>query len=164
MFLSNRKKGEFIFFKEDLPYRRLSEDAKCNLTCLVLPTVCRLTVMKIAHEMGHFAAKNTWQPLKKLFFWPNIRKDTIRFCVSCTDCQKQRRITVWDRVPIQAVERPDVAFDTISIDCAGPIVPPSASGHNFILVILDHCTRWCDCIPLKTLTAKEACNALNTVF
>ena len=71
---------------------------------------------------------------------------------------------MWDRVPIQAVERPDVTFDTISIDCAGSIVPPSARGHNFILVIIDHCTRWCDCLPLKTLTAKEASNALNTVF
>ena len=97
------KKGSLFFLKEDLLYRRLSEDAKCNVVCLVLPTVCRLPVMKIAHEMGHFAAKKTWQRLKKLFFWSNIRKDAIQYCISCTDCQKQRRITVWDRVPIQAV-------------------------------------------------------------
>src|SRR6266496_1176274 len=30
--------------------------------------------------------------------------------------------------------------------------------------MVDHCTRWCECIPLKTLSAKETCNALNTVF
>ena len=37
-------------------------------------------------------------------------------------------------------------------------------GHNFILVVIDHCTRWAECLPLKTLTAKEICNALNKIW
>jgi len=71
---------------------------------------------------------------------------------------------VFDRVPIQSVQRPDSAFDTISLDCAGPIEPPSGRGHHYLLVMIDHCSRWAECIPLKTLTAKETCNALKIFF
>ena len=56
------------------------------------------------------------------------------------------------------------SFDTVSLDCAGPIVPCSSRGHNFILAVIDHCTRWAECLPLKTLTAKEICNALNKIW
>jgi len=30
--------------------------------------------------------------------------------------------------------------------------------------MIDHCTRWPECIPLKSLTAKKTCTALNTIF
>jgi len=120
--------------------------------------------MKTAHELGHFGSRKTYKRIKNLFFWPGIKKDVDFFCRSCRECQCQRKITVLDRVPIQAVIRPDCAFDTISIDCAGPIDPPSGRGHNYILVAIDHCTRWAEAIPLKTLAAKETCAALNVIF
>jgi len=119
--------------------------------------------MKIAHELGHFGARKTWLRLNPLFFWPDMKPDIYKYCLSCLNCQKHRRVSVLDRVPIQSVIRPETAFDTISIDSAGPIEPPSSRGHHYVLVVIDHCTRWCDCIPLKTLTATETCNALNTV-
>jgi len=118
----------------------------------------------MAHELGHFAGKKTLKRLSNLFFWPNMKKDVYLFCTSCDECQSKRRVTTLDRIPIQAVLRPDCAFDTISIDCAGPIEPPSSRGHHYILVAIDHCSRWPEAIPLKTLTAKETCSALNTIF
>src|SRR6266496_1623172 len=120
--------------------------------------------MKMAHELGHFGAKKTLKRITNLFFWPNMKKDVYFFCTSCEQCQSKRRITVLDRIPIQAVLRPDCAFDTISIDCAGPIEPSSLRGHHYIRVSIDHCSRWTEAIPLKTLTAKETCSALNIIF
>ena len=160
------KNKSLFFYKDDLLYRRLTHTHTRDDTvaCLVLPSVCRIPVMKIAHELGHFAAKKTWLRLKKLFFWPNMRLEVKNYCDSCVACQKRRRVTVLDRVPIQSVPRPDTAFDTLSIDCAGPVEPPSARGHHYIMVVVDHCTRWADAVPLKSLTAKETCAALNTVF
>ena len=67
-------------------------------------------------------------------------------------------------MPITSVKRPEVAFDTISLDCAGPIIPPSGQGHHYILVVIDHCTRWAECVLLKTLTVKEICHSLNVIF
>jgi len=77
---------------------------------------------------------------------------------------KATKVTILDRVLIKSVERPVSAFDTVSIDCCGPIEPPSGRGHHFILVMVDHCSRWPECVPLKTLNAQETCTALNTIF
>src|SRR5260370_1321435 len=118
--------------------------------CLVLPKICRIPIIKIAHELGHYGSRKTWIRLRNLNDWPKMRNEVKQFCQNCENCQKQRRTTVFDRVPLKLVSRPDIAFDTVSLDCAGPIEPPSARGHHFVLVMVDHCTRWCECIPLKT--------------
>jgi len=94
--------------------------------------------MKVTHELGHFAGRKTRQRLKNVFFWPKMRNQIYEYCLFCPDCQRQRRVTVADRVPISAVIRPDTAFDTISIDCCGPIEPPSSRGHDSILLMIDH--------------------------
>src|SRR5258708_4976185 len=155
--------GYFFDDGDRLLRRRMREGMK-DEECLVLPTVCRGPILKYAHELGHFGADKTWSRLKYLYDWPKMRKDIKKYCQSCIECQKQRRTTVFDRVPIKILERPDVAFDTVSLDCAGPIEPPSARGHHYVMVMIDHCTRWCECIPLKTLTAKEIRQALNVIF
>jgi len=95
---------------------------------------------------------------------PGRALTTRRACQDCTECQRQRRVTVLDRIPIGSVERPASAFDTVLLDCCGPIEPSLGRGHHYILVMVDHCSRWVECIPLKTLTAKETCSALNIVF
>ncbi len=153
-----------FFLDGDLLYRRRTEKGYQGEAKLVLPEVCRIPVMKLAHELGHYGARKTWLRLKGLFDWPKMKVEIYEYCRACADCQRQRRVTVLDRIPIKGVIRPDVAFDTVSIDCAGPIEPPSSRGHHYVLVMVDHCTRWCECVPLKTLTAKETCNALNTIF
>jgi len=122
---------------------------------LVVPLLLRTHLVLISHQQGHFGSSKTYKKLIVLFFWPGIKKMVTNVCKQCPDCQRQRRVTVLDRIPIKHVERPPTAFDVISIDCAGPIDPPSSRGHHFVLVMIDHCTRWPECIPLKSLTAKK---------
>jgi len=71
---------------------------------------------------------------------------------------------VAERVPITAVMRPATAFEIVSVDCAGPIVPTSSRGYSYLLIIVDQCTRWIECLPLKKLTAIETCTALGKFF
>jgi len=40
----------------------------------------------------------------------------------------------------------------------------SSKSHKYILVGIDTSTHYADCVPLKTLTAKETCQALLTLF
>jgi len=60
--------------------------------------------------------------------------------------------------------RPATVFEIVSVDCAGPIIPASPRGFNYLLIIVDHCTRWIECIPLKNLTAIETCTAFGKFF
>ncbi|KNZ48180.1 hypothetical protein VP01_5852g1 [Puccinia sorghi] len=40
-------------------------------------------------------------------------------------------------------------FEEIHLDLIEPIWPPSASGHQFILTLVNSCTRYCAAIPIK---------------
>ena len=71
---------------------------------------------------------------------------------------------VLDRVPITAVVRSDEPFQHIIMDVVGPIEPTSSAGHKYCLCIIDSCTRWPAVFPLKSLSAKEVCEALVEFF
>ena len=45
-------------------------------------------------------------------------------------------------------------FERVEIDIVGPLDPSTASGNQFILVIVDHATRYPEAIPLRTETAR----------
>ena len=80
---------------------------------LVLPVNRRQEVMKLAHEIyaGHLGAKKTKERIKLSFTWKTVASDVQRACESCHQCQKKRRVTVYDRVPVMPIPRGDVTFD-----------------------------------------------------
>src|SRR5207247_7104770 len=113
--------------------------------------VCTLVLSKPYEESKHI-------------FWPSIVQDVRKFVSSCEKCQKRARITKLDRVPIKHVEHSLTPFDHVSIDLIGPLEPKSSSGHKYIICLIDSASRWVEALPLKTLTAKEACDALLLMF
>ena len=73
-------------------------------------------------------------------------------------------MTVYDRVPITPIPRGDVPFDSIVMDCLGPLFSNRKVEYNYALVLCDSNTRYPFAVPLRSLTAKSVCNALLQVF
>jgi transposase InsO family protein len=46
-------------------------------------------------------------------------------------------------------------FRQWGFDFIGQIHPSSSKGHHFVLVTIDHFTKWTDVVPLKNMTHKE---------
>ena len=67
-------------------------------------------------------------------------------------------------MPIKHVEHSHIPFEHVSIDLIGPLEPKSSSGHQYIICLIDSASRWVEALPLKGLTAKEACDALLLMF
>ena len=84
--------------------------------------------------------------------------------VKCNICQKRKRITVYDRVPIASVPSNEVVFDTFVMDCFGPIFPNQKVKYNYCLVLIDTVSRFSIAFALQSLTAKSVCNALMQMF
>src|SRR5437867_8554240 len=134
---------------------------------LVVPETKRKMIMTSSHDSSwsmHFGAIKTIQRIKAYFYWPSIVQDVRKYVSSCEKCQKRARITKFDRVPIQHVEHGNTPFEHVSIDLIGPLEPKSSSGHKYIICLIDYASRWVEALPLKTLTAKEACDALLIMF
>ena len=112
----------------------------------------RSEVMKLAHEIyaGHLGAKKTKERIKLSFTWPTIASDVQKTCESCHQCQKKRRVTVYDRVPITPIPRGDIPFDSIVMDkskkCHIQIDEATCdtvtTGHDDTK--LNHCAVICD--------------------
>ena len=159
--LAKRGKGNYLV-KGGLLFHK---DKVCDYEVeqLVVPETRRRAIEELAHESSfgaHLAGLKTRQRIALSFYWPTLRKDVGEFCRTCAQCQSKARVMASDRVPIEPIERPDVPFTSIVIDCIGPLVPASSKGHQYALCIVDMCTRWPSVVLLKSMTAKAVCDAL----
>ncbi|GFX63964.1 retrovirus-related Pol polyprotein from transposon 17.6 [Trichonephila clavipes] len=134
---------------------------------LVLPR-CRIDkVMKLAHESvfgGHMGVKKTKERIKYNFFWPNMSGEIAEFVQTCKGCQLRKPEKIGDRTPITPIVRPELPFEIVNIDVIGPTQPPSGRGHKYVLCMMDQHTRWPEAVPLRSLTAKNACDSLLQIF
>ncbi|GFS52032.1 hypothetical protein TNCV_1104651 [Trichonephila clavipes] len=86
------------------------------------------------------------------------------FVQTCKGCQLRKPEKIGDRAPITPIVRPELPFEIVNIDVIGPIQPPSGRGHKYVLCMMDQHTRWSEAIPLRSLTAKNACDSLLQIF
>ncbi|GFX88687.1 hypothetical protein TNCV_833171 [Trichonephila clavipes] len=86
------------------------------------------------------------------------------FVQTCKGCQLRKPEKIGDRAPITPIVRPELPFEIVNIDVIGPIQPPSGRGHKYVLCMMDQHTRWPEAVPLRSLTAKIACDSLLQIF
>jgi len=160
--LAERDKGGFVV-KDGLLYHRAKILGQSFLQ-LVVPSSRRQHVLKMGHDTfgGHMSVKRTKARILYTFYWPTLSDDCRRYTQTCRECQLKARVTYRDRVPITPIPRADRVFDHWFIDCMGPVI--SAEGqkgkYNYAFVAVDSYSRFPVCIPLKSLTAKNVCDAL----
>jgi len=164
--LAQKNKGGFVF-KDKLLYHKGVVMGQTVLQ-LVVPKSRRDHVLEIAHNNfgGHMASRKTRERIEYTFYWPTLRADCENYVTSCTTCQLKRHKTKFDRVPINPIPRCDLVFQHMFLDCFGPLV--SGDGpkpkFNYALVVVDSYSRFPFCVPLKSLTAKNVCEALFDIW
>ncbi|XP_068238379.1 uncharacterized protein [Palaemon carinicauda] len=119
---------------------------------IVVPGKFRHFILQEAHESewgGHLGIRKTLSKVKDNFFWPSVKKDVVRHCKSCHQCQMvgkpNQKITKAPLIPIPAVEEP---FTQIVIDIVGPL-PKTKTGFQYMLTIMDRTTRFPEVIPVR---------------
>ncbi|GFV76442.1 retrovirus-related Pol polyprotein from transposon opus [Trichonephila clavipes] len=136
-----------------------------NIDQVVLPQCKREEVLKkwrlTSLLVDIWGSRKTRQRIKYSFYWPTIKQDVKkRFCESCKICQL-RSLSLTE-IGFQYNHWSDRnTFEVWSVDCIGPLEPPSRRNHHFIICAVDLCTRWAEAIPVKEITsAKTTCNVL----
>ncbi|XP_068213451.1 uncharacterized protein [Palaemon carinicauda] len=119
---------------------------------IVVHSKFRHFILQEAHESewgGHLGIRKTLTKVKDNFFWPSVKKDVVRHCKSCHQCQMigkpNQKITKAPLIPIPAVEEP---FTQIVIDIVGPL-PKTKTGFQYMLTIMDRTTRFPEVIPVR---------------
>jgi len=125
---------------------------------LVVPKVLRKAALKLAHDSSfasHPGIFRTYQKLKDLFYFPNMMRDVKAYVTACLTCQRRKGTP--HRAPLATAPQVSAPFEKVSadlIDCG-----QSSSGLRYILVLIDHLSRYLQLIPLPSKEAEVVADA-----
>ena len=85
--------------------------------------------------------------LQSGFYLPSLLKDGHVMCRSCDRCQRLRKLTRHNMMPLNLILVVDL-FDVWVIDFMGPF--PTSFGYSYVLVGVDYVSKWVEAIPCKT--------------
>ncbi|KAJ1133341.1 hypothetical protein NDU88_011636 [Pleurodeles waltl] len=156
-----------VYWEDNLLYTEHRDPKPGAARRLVIPQEYRKFLLTLAHDIplaGHLGQMKTWDRLVPLFHWPRMSEDTKEFCKSCETCQASGKTGGTPKAPLIPLPVVRVPFERVGVDIVGPLDPPTASGNRFILVVVDHATRYPEAIPLRTTTAPAVAKALLGIF
>jgi hypothetical protein len=126
-----------------------------------LPQELRPMAMEYFHDSAlsaHLGAAKTLRRVSRVFYWPGIRVDVIKYVRQCEECQRAKpahNIQVGFHSS-QVVRR---SLERVFIDFVGPIVR-SRRGNIAVLVILDGFSKSIGMYPVRKITSGAVVSAL----
>ena len=147
-----------LFIAEDgiLYHRSGSRDR------MVLPKIYHKRVYEELHEnMGHLGAERVTELARERFYWPFMRADITHYVTKVCRCLKQRKPPTHVNAPLQPILS-TAPFQLVSMDYVH--LEPSSGGYQYILVIMDHYTRFAQAYATRDKSAKTAADKLFNDF
>lgn len=84
---------------------------------------------------GHSGIKATYYRLKKVFYWPNLRRNIEEFVKQCSVCQLIKVEHIHPPGLLEPLLVPDMAWAHITMDFITAL--PNSQGKEVILVVVD---------------------------
>ena len=127
---------------------------------VVPPSFTNAVYRELHSNMGHLGAERFYQLARERFYWPNMRNDINHFVTSCCPCIKDKPPQNQTRSPLENLTSSS-PFELLSVDF---LKLEKAGGYEYLLVIVDHFTRYAEVYPTKSKTATTAAKKLYDEF
>ena len=161
-FYTRKELGKFRVYAGLLYRVDLIQGWPCLRLCIPLGLVAAFaTYYHHATWFSHVGIKRTLDLLTARYFWPRMKATVEAVIGSCDVCQRRKAPSYRLVGPLNRLTK-EGPWDTIGIDIYGPL-PKAASGHQFIIVCMDHFSKWPELFPCRNITSKEVAQAIYAV-
>ena len=112
-------------------------------------------VLKEVHDhqlAGHQGQDNTYHRASQFYYWPGMKADIIQYVRTCRTCQQNQRRK--GEAPLEPIQKHPIPFYQVGIDIVGPL-PRTLTGKRYIVVAVDHFTKWVEARALHDATAQS---------
>jgi len=115
---------------------------------------------QLCHESpwaGHPGQEKTAALVRRYGYWPRIDATVRDYIQQCEPCNR-RNTPAGLSAPLQQPYLPTRPGELIGVDMVGPL--PSDHGHNHLLTVVDHYTKYAEAYPLADTGTKAICDIL----
>ena len=121
---------------------------------LVVPDVSTLRseCIEAMHDhpySGHFGQRKTLDLVRRVFYWPDMKEDVVKYCRACPSCQLNKARNTKPAGLLQPLDIPGRRWESISMDFIVEL-PLSKAGNDSILVIVDRLSKMTHLVACKT--------------
>jgi hypothetical protein len=109
-------------------------------------------ILEEGHKSGlsiHPGVTKMYQDLKKLFWWPGMKRQILEFVYAYLICQKSKIEHQKPSGLLKPLFIPEWKWDSIAMDFVGGL-PKTAKGNEVIWVVVDRLTKSAHFIAIKT--------------
>ncbi|CAI7846074.1 unnamed protein product [Closterium sp. NIES-53] len=103
---------------------------------------------------GHFGSNKTLAGIAKVYYWPHMANDVQKFVTSCDTCQRMKSSKQKKAGLLQPLPVPEQPWQVVSLDFITGL-PPTNTGHDAILVVIDKFSKMGHFIPTHTTARTE---------
>jgi hypothetical protein len=101
-------------------------------------------VVQMHEDLGHFGEQRTLAEICCRYFWHSKAEDVKTIVRMCHHCQMVKRV---GSIYLEDEEMKSIhvceLFYRVVLDTMGPL-PETKSGNKYILVAIDHYSKWCE--------------------